>query len=198
MSGYLARMSAETVPLPAAVGPASTVRRPGAGVSSVRLAGAGSAKLLDQLGDLVRAEATHPARLGDPDLGHDLLRGDTADARQRLQQREHLELADRVVGLALLDYLGELASGVLEPVLHLGTGRTRGSGLLERCGSLLGREVGKGHGLTSGRKGLACNLATRPRRGNRGGASPPRSRVRVEIEGLDPRSRRRISISRGG
>src|SRR5690606_41993272 len=95
-------------------------------------------------------------------------------------------------------HLGELASGVLEPVLHLGTGRTRGSGLLERCGSLLGREVGKGHGLTSGRKGLACNLATRTRRGNRGGASPPRSRVRVEIEGLDPLSRRSISISRGG
>src|SRR4029079_15984408 len=109
-----------TVPLPTAVGPARTVSRAGVVVMrgswgvrcswcvaggedapyltpAPRRAGAGGgrvlAELLDERLDLVRAEAAPAPRLRDPDLRHDRARLDLADAGQRLEQRDDLELA---------------------------------------------------------------------------------------------------------
>src|SRR5689334_8109311 len=121
-------MSAATVPLPTAVGPASTVSRPGPGtppVSSVVISppntGVSAAEALDQGGDLVRAQTSHATRLGDPDLFHDLLGADLADAGQGLEKCRHLHLADHLVGLTLADHLTERTLRVLESILDLGT-----------------------------------------------------------------------------
>src|SRR5690349_23979338 len=102
-------MSAETVPLPTAVGPARTVRRrPGGPWEDPRRAGstAGSAvEALDERRDLVRAEPADPPGLRDPDLLHDLPGAHLAHAGQRLEQRGDLDLADHLVALPLLDDL---------------------------------------------------------------------------------------------
>src|SRR4051794_16931839 len=116
-------MSADTVPLPTAVGPARTVnrRRPPCSTTS-------AVETLDERRDLVGAQAAHPARLGDPDLLHDLAGPHLADAGQRLEQRGDLDLADHLVALAFLDHFAEGALRVLQPVLHLGAGAPRGGG----------------------------------------------------------------------
>src|SRR5665811_686623 len=108
-------MSAETVPLPTAVGPARTVRRAGGGLVGIKSAGS-SAEALAEGRSLVRAEPAHPARLRDPDLGHDRARLHLAHAGKRLEQGNHLELPDDVVLLAVVDHGGERALGVLEPL----------------------------------------------------------------------------------
>src|SRR5918998_144377 len=148
-------MSADTVPFPTAVGPASTVRR--AGESFVapwrpesdagRRAGGAemSAKPLDECLGLVRPEAAYPASLGDPDLFHDRPGLHLTDTWQRLQQRDDLELAHDVVFLPLLDHVLERALGVLQPVLDLGAHTTRLRSLLESCSTLFRGEWRKGH-----------------------------------------------------
>ena len=84
-SGYRARMSADTVPFPTAVGPASTVNRRDRLVPpSVTHRSAGEA--LDERSDLVRPQAAHPPRLGDADLFHDLPGPHLADSRDGLEQ----------------------------------------------------------------------------------------------------------------
>src|SRR3954467_10102928 len=104
-------MSADTVPLPTAVGPARTVSRgrpPCATTSAV--------EALDECGDLVRAQPAHPARLGDPDLLHDLAGAHLAHPGKGLEQRRDLDLADHLVALPLLDHLTQGALRVLEAV----------------------------------------------------------------------------------
>ena len=64
------------MPLPTAVGPASTVSRAGVGLLRARLIVPPAVELsgaepLDERRDLVRPEAPHAAGLGDPDLFHD-------------------------------------------------------------------------------------------------------------------------------
>src|SRR3954452_8958986 len=134
-------MSADTVPLPTAVGPAMTVRRrPGGPSGDPRRAGStvGSAvEALDERRDLVRAEPPHPPGLRDPDLLHDLPGTYLAHTGQRLEERGDLDLADHLVALPLLDDLAERALGVLEPVLHLGPGAAGRRGLLEGRSPLL-------------------------------------------------------------
>src|SRR5262245_35352170 len=120
-------MSAETVPLPTAVGPARTVRRAGRGgaVSSRgEDTGAGgvaemSAKPLDERGRLVGTQPAHAACLGDPDLLHDRPGLHLTDTGHGLQECDHLELADHLVLAPPLDHLGERALRVLQTVLDL-------------------------------------------------------------------------------
>ena len=56
-----------------------------------------SPETVDESLHLVRSEAADAPRLGDSDLGDDRTRLDLADAGQRLEKREHLQLADRLV-----------------------------------------------------------------------------------------------------
>ncbi len=86
--------------------------------------------------DLVGTQAPDPAGLGDGEPFHDLLGPDLPDARQGLEQSRDLHLADYVVLLALVHDLGERGSGVLEPVLDLGT-LTPGRGCLLQGGRAL-------------------------------------------------------------
>src|ERR687893_721632 len=149
-------MSAETVPFPTAVGPASTVSRAGmwfvapwrSGTCGAGWPAGGaemSAKPLDERLGLVRPEAAYPASLGDPDLFHDRPSLHLTDTWQRLQQRDDLELAHDVVFLPLLDHVLERALGVLQPVLDLGAHTTRLRSLLESCSTLFRGEWRKGH-----------------------------------------------------
>src|SRR3954454_18659415 len=81
-SGWCSRMSAATLPLPTAVGPARTTRR-------LRDAGrvpASGTELLLECGDLFGAEPAAPAALGDPEPLHRLPGADLAEAGHRLQQ----------------------------------------------------------------------------------------------------------------
>src|SRR4051812_27771481 len=131
-------MSADMVPFPTAVGPARTVSRrgPGGTFASPR-ATRSAVETLDERGDLVGTQATDAPGLRDPDLFHDLAGPDLAHAGQGLQQCRHLDLADHLVGLPLLDHLGEGTLGVLEPVLHFGAGPACRRGLLEGGSPLL-------------------------------------------------------------
>src|SRR3954453_5554795 len=142
-------MSADTVPLPTAVGPASTVRRrlpwPPGQVWPARSTARSAVEALDERGDLVGPETPHAPRLGDPDLLHDLPGAHLAHAGQRLEEGGDLDLADHLVGLALLDDLAQRALGVLEAVLDLGSGASCGCGLLEGRSPLLGRQGGQCH-----------------------------------------------------
>src|SRR5947209_12351072 len=105
-------MSADTVPLPTAVGPARTVRRrlPDP-LWPARSTARSAVEALDERGDLVRPETPHAPRLGDPDLLHDLPGAHLANAGQRLEEGGDLDLADHLVGLALLDDLAQRALG---------------------------------------------------------------------------------------
>src|SRR5690242_8249193 len=136
-------MSAATVPLPTAVGPASTVSRPGTALicsvaESPPNTPGSAAESLDQGGDLVGPETPHAARLGDPDLLHDLLGADLADAGKGLEEGRHLHLADHLVLLPFLDHLTEGALRVLESVLDLGSRAASLSRLHQGGGTLLG------------------------------------------------------------
>src|SRR3954463_11781129 len=145
-------MSADTVPLPTAVGPASTVRRrlpwrPGQ-VWPARSTARSAVEALDERGDLVGPETPHAPRLGDPDLLHDLPGADLAHSGQRLEQGGDLDLADHLVGLPLLDDVAERALRVLQPVLHFGACTAGGRSLLQGGGPLLGgqgRQCHLGH-----------------------------------------------------
>src|SRR6185437_5425582 len=67
------------------------------------------------------------------------------DARERLEQREDLELADGLVLLPLRDHLGERPLRVLEAILDLCAGLPGCGGLLERCRSLFGSQRRESH-----------------------------------------------------
>src|SRR3954453_10325165 len=139
-------MSADMVPLPTAVGPARTVSRRGSGgILAAPEPTRSAVEALDERGDLVRAEAADTAGLGDADLFHDLPGAHLAHAGQRLEEGGDLDLADDLVGLALLDDLAQRALGVLEAVLDLGSGASCGCGLLEGRSPLLGRQGGQCH-----------------------------------------------------
>ncbi len=86
-----------------------------------------------------------PAGLGDPDLLHDLLGADLADARQGLQQGGDLHLADDVVRLRPRSITSARDTlRVLQAVLHLGALPAGGRGLLQGGGALLGCQVAAG------------------------------------------------------
>ena len=95
---------------------------------------------------------------------------DLADAGHRLEQVEDPHLADDLVGLALLEDVGERAAGVLEPVLDLGSLPAGGGGLLEGCGRCSGVSGGRAtvFGLLA-----AFGSVPRPRRSQRLVMSPP-------------------------
>src|SRR3954447_16423207 len=137
-------MSADTVPLPTAVGPASTVsrRRPTSMPSNTSRS---AREALDERRYLVGTQATHASGLGDADLLHDLPGPDLSYSGQRLQQGGDLHLADDVISLAFFDDVAQGALGVLESVLHLSAGTPRRSGLLQGGGTLLGSQGGQSH-----------------------------------------------------
>src|SRR5262245_54558700 len=136
MSGKCRRSSLTTVLLPTPEGPDSTVsRRPDPSSKS-----APAVKFPLEGRDLVVAEPAHAAALGDADPLHHLAGPDLAQPRHRLQQVEHLHLADDLVLLALTQHVGERGTGVLEPVLDLRALAPRGGGLLEGSLPLLGGE----------------------------------------------------------
>jgi len=74
---------------------------------------------------LVRAQATHAARLGDTKPLHDLPGTYLADPRDGLEQRGNFHLPDDVIALAILEDLGQARGTVLEAVLHFGALLTR-------------------------------------------------------------------------
>jgi len=94
---------------------------------------------------LTIAEATQAAGRGDFKLGHDFLRLDLANLRQRLQQRRNLHLAQDLVGLGILQHLLEVGAAALEPILELGSRSTCGGSLLQRGRALLVGQLGKSH-----------------------------------------------------
>src|SRR5688572_7796443 len=100
-------MSAATLPLPTAVGPASTVSRLRRSVTR--------SELFFECRDLLGAEAAHPAALGDAQALHDLAGPDLAEARHRLQQVDDPHLADDLVGVALSKHVADRGAVVLEP-----------------------------------------------------------------------------------
>src|SRR5690625_371175 len=147
-SGTRSRRQRTTLDLPTADGPDSTTTRPACRLSGPPPAftvGSGEVELLQQRLALPVAQAAQPAGGGDLQLGHDLLRLDLADLRQRLQQRRHLHLAQDLVGLGVLEHLLEIGAATLEPVLELRSGPTCGRRLLQRGGALLVGQLGKGH-----------------------------------------------------
>ena len=90
-----------TVPLPTA-GRAGEDRQPRAPSASVDVGQLSrAAELALERGDLVGAQAAHPAGLGDAEPLHHLLRADLADPGHRLQQVDDPHLADDLVVLAL-------------------------------------------------------------------------------------------------
>src|SRR3984957_11388942 len=108
--------------------------------------GSGAAELLLKGGPLVGAQppdAAAPPRA--PPL-RDLPRPDLAHAGQRLDEGGDLDLADHVVGRALLDDLGDRCRAPLEAVLDVSALLAGDPGLGEGLGALLGREGRKCHG----------------------------------------------------
>ena len=85
------------------------------------------------------AEALHPAVVGDADLLHDLAGLDLADAGQRLEQRDDLELADG--GVVGRQRFGERQRADLQPGLDLGAGSAGLGGLRQCGGALLGCQL---------------------------------------------------------
>src|SRR3954469_14633141 len=161
-------MSADTGPLPTAVGPASTVRRrlpwPPGQVWPARSTARSAVEALDERGDLVGPETPHAPRLGDADLFHDLPGAHLAHAGQRLEEGRDLDLADDLVRLPLLDDVPEGALGVLQPVLHLGARTACGRSLLQGGGPLLGgqgRQCHVGHLGSIGTSGVGTILQVR-------------------------------------
>src|SRR5690606_12928643 len=86
-------------------------------------------------------------RLADADVFHHSSGLDLADARQPLEQREHLALPDGFVLVGELEQLGEREGAHLQPFLDLGAGSACGGGLLEGGLSLFVRE---GRGIRHG------------------------------------------------
>src|SRR5262249_40425549 len=104
-----------------------------------------ASELVLQRGALVGAQAADPTRLGDAEALHDLLGADLTDARHRLKQSRHLHLADDVIGLALLEDLGQGRRPFLHSVLDLRTVFAGLGGLLKRRRPLIGGKRRKSH-----------------------------------------------------
>src|SRR6478672_13759757 len=137
-------MSAATVPLPTAVGPARTTSRERVPVSGVRRSVTRGELALER-GHLLGAEAADATALGDPQPFHHLAGAHLAQARHRLEQVDDAHLADDLVLLALAQDVDDGGAGVLEAVLHLGPFPTGGGGLVEGRLALFGGERGQSH-----------------------------------------------------
>src|SRR5439155_4511464 len=133
-------------------------RTRGCAVSSVRLtgrrhfvvwSGAGRTELAEQCLALLVTQAAQATAVGDLQPFHDLGGSYLADARQGLQHRRHLQLADDVVVVGLVKHLGEALLAGLELVLQLGAGLTNLSRLFQRGGTLLGGERRERHQVSS-------------------------------------------------
>src|SRR5579859_167962 len=94
---------------------------------------------------LVRSETTNTPGLGNAEPLHDLLCPHLADTRHRLEQCRDLHLADDVVRLAVLEYLGQRRRATLELVLDLGALFAGPGSLLQSGSTLIGCEGRKCH-----------------------------------------------------
>src|SRR5919107_3992944 len=88
MSGWLARMSAATEPLPTAVGPARTVSRD----RWIARASASLVKLALERGDLIRAESADAPRFRDAEPLHQVACSHFAEAWNCLEQVDDAHL----------------------------------------------------------------------------------------------------------
>src|ERR687891_1018868 len=107
-----------------------------------------AALLLGELAEeriaLLRAESANATTRGYVEALHDLPRPDLPHARERLQNRGHLHLADGVVALAG-QHVGERELPRLELALELCPLPARLGGLLESLLALFLRQDGKRH-----------------------------------------------------
>ena len=78
--------------------------------------------------------------VGDLELLHDLGGPDLADARHRLEDGRHLQLADDLVGLGPVQHGGQRGLALLELLLQLGAGFADLRSLLQRGSALLGAQ----------------------------------------------------------
>src|SRR5947208_2534242 len=136
------------VPLPTPEGPASTSS------TTRQFWGSGAA---DDLGvaeqplALVAAEPAEPTALADVELLHDAARLHLADAGERLEHADDLQLGQGVVARALVEQFAEPERACLELRLHFGAHAARFGRLLQRGLTLLGGERrGQWHPATSG------------------------------------------------
>ena len=104
-----------------------------------------AAELVLQSGPLVGTKTADTPRLRDAKPLHDLLGANLTHAGHGLKQRRDLHLAYDVIGLTVLENLGQRRRGVLEPVLDLSTLLAGLGGLLESSGPLVGGQWRKSH-----------------------------------------------------
>src|SRR4029079_3770777 len=127
------------VPLPTPPGPERTMMSESAVPSLTAMASL--AELIEQCLLLHCAETLDAAVVGDSDVFHDLARLHLADARQGLEQRHDLELAD---GDAVrCESLTDRHGSVLQLVLQFSTCSAGLSSLGQSGRSLFGRELGR-------------------------------------------------------
>src|ERR1700722_10852950 len=100
--------------------------------------GSGARELQLKGGPLVGAQPPDAAALRDAEALHDLLCADLAHAGHRLDEGGDLDLADHVVGRALLDDLGDRCRAPLEAVLDVSALLAGDPGLGEALGAVLG------------------------------------------------------------
>jgi hypothetical protein len=136
-------MSAATVPLPTAVGPARTVSRERADVVAGSATGA---ELALESSDLVGGQPADATALGDAQPLHHLAGADLAETGHRGEQVEHAHLADDLVLLPLGQDVDDRGPGVLEPVLDLGPLTAGRRGLLQVRLPLFRGEFRQRHG----------------------------------------------------
>src|SRR6478735_1702787 len=92
---------------------------------------------VEELAALLIAQATHPAGLTDSDLFHGPPCLHLADARQRLEDRQHLHLRDDILGVRELEELLQVDRAHLELLLQLGALTSRRCRFVERGLTLL-------------------------------------------------------------
>src|SRR5690606_26805981 len=124
-------------PPPAGASPCQAGQYP---VAAAAMPGRLARELVEQRLALLLAEAAQPTAVSDLELLHGLGRLDLADPRQGLQHRDHLELADHIIGLGTVKQLGEGDLAVLELFLEVGPSLANLGCLLQSGGSLLGAQ----------------------------------------------------------
>jgi hypothetical protein len=101
----------------------------------------------EQSRPLLISEAAQPPAVGDADLVHHAAGLDLADAREGLDDRQGLGLADDVVAIGQVEHLAQLDRTHLQALLELGADTPGVGGLFERILALgLGENGGCCHG----------------------------------------------------
>ena len=145
-SGWCSRTSAATVPLPTAVRAGEDEPRRGPSGPRRRVSHAGGELALER-GDLLGAQAAHPAALGDAEPLHQLPGADLAEPGIDCSRSMTRILPMTSLRWPSLEDVDDRGAGVLEPVLDLGPLPAGGGGLVEGRLALFGGERGQSHVL---------------------------------------------------